>query len=81
MSVQAKNPYEGEQHTQPWVFMPNVIGKTVDQAREALRAAGVTGEAKLIAKAGCQAQTVCETFPSAEVRTGVASEKLLFVGK
>lgn len=78
--VQDKNPYEGEKHKEKWAFMPDVKGKTIDQARAALKAEGITVEPVLVVKAGCAAKTVCDTLPAAEARTGLASEKLLFVG-
>lgn len=84
IKVQTEDPYHGRigQHGE-WHLMPDVVGKTVADARVALRKAGFTLEERIkiseVNQPACAVGRVCRTYPEALNRLGLKSDMVLYV--
>jgi beta-lactam-binding protein with PASTA domain len=81
--VQKDNPWDRRDKSAGWIFMPDLRGVTVEQAKATLSKEGFTGEVKIthVTQANCKANTVCSTFPEHDTRTGATTDKLLYIGR
>jgi beta-lactam-binding protein with PASTA domain len=86
ITTQKENPWAGNiGKPTEWRLMPNVVGMTLDQARAELRRVGFTHDAAIminwVDRADCPPLTVCSTTPDALSRSGITTEKFLYVGR
>ena len=86
LRVQTENPWHGNigEHTE-WRLMPKLVGMGVEQARAEMQRVGFHRDDRIyvqwVDKPGCKPLTVCETHPSAMTRVGLASNKVISVGR
>jgi beta-lactam-binding protein with PASTA domain len=85
LRIQKENPWRGEYRAgRAWFLMPDLIGKDVERAKDALRELGFTSrEVKVayVVEPGCKPSTVCRTSPEAWERADTTSDKIFFVGQ
>jgi beta-lactam-binding protein with PASTA domain len=84
--VQTEDPRRGNVGTHnEWRLMPNLIGKTYEQALAEMRHAGFTQDDRLrhgwADETTCRPLVVCRQYPEATERAGINSDKIIYVGQ
>ena len=82
--VQSEDPRHGKVgQFGEWHLMPDVVGLSIDKARDAMHVAGFTDERTHMDERdepGCRPGIVCRTYPAALERAGQDSDRYLTVG-
>ncbi len=86
LRLQTENPWFGGRGTlNEWRLMPPIVGMSLDDARATMRKVGYTHEDRVgvvwVDEPGCKPLTVCHTIPDAYTRSGLNSDRLVYVGR
>lgn len=84
--IQTEDPRRGNVGTHnEWRLMPNLIGKTYEQAVAELHRAGFTQDDRLqhvwADETSCKPLVVCRQYPDAMERSGINSDRIVYVGQ
>ncbi len=85
LRVQTEDPRQGNLgKVTEWRLMPNLAGKTFDEAVAEMKKLGFSDtriKQTTAEDAGCAAGVVCKSYPEALQRAGINSDTVLYVGK
>jgi hypothetical protein len=86
LRVQTENPWHGNAgKPTEWRLMPDLIGKSIDQARAEMKRVGFSREDSVqlqwVDEPGCKPLIVCRTYPDPMQRAGLSSGKIVFAGR
>jgi len=85
ITVQTEDPRRGDiGKITEWRLMPDLAGKTFDQALATMRSAGFTDDAQLqqtwADETSCKPNVVCRQYPNAMARAGLHDGKVVYLG-
>ena len=86
LRIQTENPWFGQLGTaNEWRLMPPIVGMTLEDARAAMRKVGYTRDDRIalvwVDEPSCKPLTVCDTIPEAFARSGLNSDRVVYVGR
>jgi hypothetical protein len=86
LRVQTENPWHGNVgKVTEWRLMPNVINKSVEEARAELKRVGFSREDRVLLQwvdeTSCKPRIVCRTYPEPMERVGMSSGKVIYAGR
>ena len=85
LTIQTEDPRHGDiGRITEWRLMPNLVGKTFDQALAAMRSAGFTDDSQLqqtwADETSCKPNVVCRQYPEPMKRAGLHDGKAVYLG-
>ena len=85
LTIQTEDPRHGDiGRLTEWRLMPDLVGKTFEQALATMRSAGFTDDDKLqqtwADETSCKPKVVCRQYPEAMARAGLHDGKAVYLG-